>query len=153
MNDNTTAKRDFGALLKQLRNNKNLSLRKLGQATYLPHSFIAGIEAGDRPAGPSVAIKLADGLALCGEVRNEFLLLAAHTPKRDHLLQESRRLDTLTINFLPLMLMKHGVVADNIKSTELVNVNDSGAYAAREQLNIELKDGRKVSCEVRITNN
>jgi transcriptional regulator with XRE-family HTH domain len=153
MNDTTTAKRALGALLRQLRTNNHLSLRELGDKSNLPHSLIAGIESGDRPAGPSVAVKLANALELLGDARDLFLLQAAQTTRRDHLLQEAQGLDAIVINFLPRKLIANGVVPAQIKSSKLVEISENGAHAPREQLNIELIDGRKVSCQITVSNN
>jgi transcriptional regulator with XRE-family HTH domain len=153
MIDTTAAKRIFGSLLKQIRNNSNLSLRQLGVKSNLPHSLIAGIESGDRPAGLSVAVKLQKALELTSPDADVFLLKAAQTTHRDHLLQEVHGLDALTINFLPRFIIKNGLVPATIKNTEIFTVRENDAYAAREQLNIELTDGRKVSCHITITNN
>jgi transcriptional regulator with XRE-family HTH domain len=153
MNDTTTAKRAFGDLLRQLRTNNHLSLRELGDKSNLPHSLIAGIESGDRPAGPSVALKLRKAFELTPADADAFLLKAAQTTRRDHLLKEAQGLDAIVINFLPRKLIQNGVVSAQIKNSELVEVGENDACAPREQLNIELTDGRKVSCQITITTN
>lgn len=73
------ARRKFGDILKRLRVERELTLRELGIAADIPFAYLSLIESGKRGSGAGVATKLADGLKLVGEQRNEFLLSAEST--------------------------------------------------------------------------
>lgn len=111
----------FGALVKKLRNQAGLSLkgldRKSGGVTY---SLISAIESGDRAVGGIVAEKLADAFGLQGAEREQFLMQAAATRKRDRLMSYARTLDPEILNYVAWRLVKEGVDLTSIKSCELM---------------------------------
>jgi transcriptional regulator with XRE-family HTH domain len=72
----------FGQRLKTLRNEKRLTLQDLENRCGIKYSAIAAIETGRRAAGESVAQRLADGLMLRDEEKDQFLIEAMKT-KRD----------------------------------------------------------------------
>ena len=72
----------FGERLKALRNERRLTLNDLEQRSGVKYSAIAAIETGRRAAGESVAARLADGLMLRGDDKEQFMVEALKT-KRD----------------------------------------------------------------------
>lgn len=69
----------FGCYLKNIRQQRGISLRKLEEATGIAFPYISLIESGGNGVGPAKAARLADGLKLEGEERHEFLLSADKT--------------------------------------------------------------------------
>ncbi len=71
--------RDFRQYLKQLRASAGLSNRDLAARAGVPHSFIAGLQAGSRRVGEIQARKIGAALGLNGENLEEFVLLGVDT--------------------------------------------------------------------------
>jgi transcriptional regulator with XRE-family HTH domain len=66
-------------MLKRFREARSLTLRDLGSAASISFAYLSLVEGAKRGVGPAMATKLADGLHLMGDERNDFLALALKT--------------------------------------------------------------------------
>src|SRR5688500_14408088 len=69
----------FGGLLKALRTKRRLTLQDLEKRTGIKYSATGAIENGRRAAGNKIAERLADGLMLRDDEREDFLIKASTT--------------------------------------------------------------------------
>jgi len=73
------AKKEFGKLLKAVRNDRGFTLRQLAESAGMRHPNIAALESGRLSAGPEISEKLANTLHLRDTHKKEFLMQAANT--------------------------------------------------------------------------
>ena len=110
-------RRAFGNFLREVRANKNLTLRDLARRSGVPFPNISAIECGRLGAGRIVARKLAAGLGLRGSNKEQFLDHAAFTNSRDRLSKEHLGYPGVVANLLPGMLRRLGIEAHEIVRT------------------------------------
>ena len=146
INNAVEARMTFGSWIKDLRHKAHLSQRDFGAIINLPHSLISVIESGDRAVGAGLAEKLADALKLNNEERDNFLILAASTRKRDKLVGYARTMPSQALYFLPKVLRQTGVGQDNVKSAVLSRGKTGTGSAASDVLLLELNDGKQIRC-------
>jgi transcriptional regulator with XRE-family HTH domain len=120
MTDVHKTREAFGAQLKKLRKEAGYTLRTLEAKTGgITYSLISSIESGERAVGGDVAEKLANAFCLQGPEREQFLLKAAATRKRDRLVGYARTLDPEILNYVARRLVKEGVDLAAIESCRL----------------------------------
>jgi transcriptional regulator with XRE-family HTH domain len=139
------ARSDFGKKLRELRSSAGWTLRQMHETTGISFGVIASIEVGERVASPEAAVKLADAFGLVEKEREEFLLLAAATRKRDRLMQVSRTLPAALLNFIPQILMRRGVNIDHIGQCNIEERTEG-----EQQLTIAMEDGQKLLCRLEV---
>jgi transcriptional regulator with XRE-family HTH domain len=139
------AREAFGAWVKKLRLDAGLTLRaleaKTGGVTY---SLISSIESGERAVGGSVAEKLATAFSLHSAEREQFLLKAAATRRRDRLVGYARTLAPEILNYVAWRLVKEGVDLTAIEScllTPMLVDRDAKALVDAKQLEDQFKVG------------
>jgi transcriptional regulator with XRE-family HTH domain len=150
-----TSREAFGERLKDLRATAGLTLRELDALAGVAYSNICSIEHGERATGSITAYKLADALALQGTYREEFLLQAAGTRRKDKLVLEARELPAELLNFVPQALIKAGVNVGTISACHLnkqeASTSDLPSKRLTQSLGIELKSGNKINCLLTVT--
>jgi transcriptional regulator with XRE-family HTH domain len=75
-------RKQFGKLLRRLRDDDRLTLRELAKRSKVPFTGISAIEHGRAIAGMKTATKLADGLKLRAELRDSFILAASISSRK-----------------------------------------------------------------------
>lgn len=101
------------------RRQRGLSLRELQAACGVTYTVVSNIERGERAVGAGTAERLADGLGLRGEEREQFLFQAAATRRRDRLVGYARELEPEILNFLPKVLASQGVDLGGIERSAI----------------------------------
>jgi transcriptional regulator with XRE-family HTH domain len=132
---------EFGSRLRELRTNAGHSLRDIDKATGITYSLVSCIERGERAVGSDVAVKLADCLQLRGETRDQFLMKAAATRKRDRLVGYARSLAPEILNYVAKSLVEAGIDLATIEDCQLQNSN----------LLLQLRGGKQLTCELSMT--
>ena len=89
------------------------------EASGVIYTTISGLEHAERATGSLVAAKLADGLGLCDEERERFLIAAAGTRRRDRLVGYARTLAPEILNFVPKVLTGLGIDLQQVEAAEL----------------------------------
>jgi transcriptional regulator with XRE-family HTH domain len=144
INDMSRARETFGRLLHEKRVQAGLNQRGLARLAQTLSPIICSIEAGDRSVGADVAMRLADGLNLTGDERDQFLFKAAGTRKKDRLVGYSRMLLPELLNYVPKALRQAGISLEGIKAASLQGL-DTNDRNPSERLVLELKDGRTIA--------
>jgi transcriptional regulator with XRE-family HTH domain len=143
----------FGEMLKELRSSGGLTLREVGELTGITFSLISAMEHGEKTVGADSAVKLADAFGLTGEERDEFLLKAAATRRRDKLVRDARDLPAELLNFLPQALRNAGVDVAAISACQLESPREQSEGALQgfnRTLAINLNDGKKLMCGLKL---
>lgn len=116
----------FGQLLRLLRKRQNLSQGDLKAASGVSDSLVSAFEHGERAVGSEVAARLADALRLAGDEREDFLLAAASTRRRDRLVAYARHLPPEILNYLPRLMAEAGVDLATVNSGSIRQVSETG---------------------------
>lgn len=132
MQDYSRRRREFGRLLRSLRNERGLTCAELADRISSNFSAVAAIERGVRQAGADVSQRFADVLELQGEDRRRFVLLGLKTTKRDFLPKEVQGLDPQIIHPILALLADRKVgPVDIINLQSNVPVNSSNPKVAQ----------------------
>ena len=110
-------RRKFGGFLRGLRTSHDLTLRELAKTSKVPFPNISAIDCGRLGAGRIIARKLAQGLALRGSLKEQFLIQATFTNSRDRLSQEHLAYPAVLANVLAHMLRQQRVQPRDIVDT------------------------------------
>ena len=81
---------DFAKEILRWRTQQQLSVREFSQRAGLSASLISSLEQGERPISSQSALKLVDAFNLQGCQREQFLLKAAATKRRDRIVAYAR---------------------------------------------------------------
>ena len=119
MNTVFESRTEFGHRLRVLRKERGLSLRRLQEASGVTYSVVSSIERGDRAVGAETAERLADALGVCGEDRDQFLIQAAGTRRKDRLVGYARTLESEVLNFIPKVLSNRGMDLSTINRSSV----------------------------------
>jgi transcriptional regulator with XRE-family HTH domain len=144
MNNVFEHRAEFGDQLKQLRHEANHSLRGLGELSGVAYSMISAFELGEKAMGSETSVRLADALHLTGEQRENFLMKAAGTRKKDRLVGYARTLAPEILNYVAKSLLNAGIDLNQIKACKYLRSEAEGC----DVLALELSDGRKLSCSL-----
>ena len=147
MNNVHLQREQFGAQLRELRHQADMSLRDVEAITGTTYSMIATIERGEKAVGSDVAGKFADAFNLRGEQRDQFLMAAAATRKRDKLVGYSRCLAPEILNYVAKALQGCGFVLEQIDTCQLrKSAVNNGKDHSQDELVLGFKDGKQVVC-------
>lgn len=126
---------EFGSRLSNLRKQADLTNRELARRAHVPHSLIAGLQAGNRRVGEYQARKIGQALDLQGPELESFILAAVNTCT-EKVLKEARDYPSTFLNMVARQLRLAG-----IHPQDLLNFQLNGD-SARTVLRLCLQDGR-----------
>lgn len=119
MNDEKRNRIALGQEIQHRRNAAGWTQQELQDRSKVTYSAISAIEAGKRVVGSKVAEALADAFKLQGTEREQFLLRAAGTSRRDRLVGPARELPPEMINYVAQRLQAEKVAPNDIQECRL----------------------------------
>jgi transcriptional regulator with XRE-family HTH domain len=128
-----------------------LTVKELAQKAGMSASLVSAFEQGDKPVSSGAAVKLADAFKLSGAVREDFLLLAAATRRKDRVVAYARELSAEIMNFVPRALKKAGIDFAKIESSKYSHNVDGEGKSSPDRLEVVLGDGKKVVCSLSVS--
>lgn len=105
----TEVRKQFGQMLRESRKTAGLTLRGLAERANIQFSNIWAIESGRIIAGAKQAAKLADGLGLKGQKRENLLLAATLSSRRTNPGLEGAASNAVFYRALPWLLKRLGL--------------------------------------------
>jgi hypothetical protein len=127
--------RDFRQYLTQLRTSAGLSNRDLAARAGVPHSFIAGLQAGSRRVGEIQARKIGLALGLNGDNLEEFVLLGVDTCT-EKVLTEAKGYPASLLNLLATQLRVAGIFPELLSRCD---IKDAGKG---QHISLHLHNGK-----------
>ena len=125
---------EFGKYLSSLRQKANLTNRELAINAKVPHSLIAGLQAGNRRVGEYQARKIGLALNLDGAELDSFILSAVNTCTKK-VLQEAKDYPSSFLNMIAKQLRLAGILPQDLSNFQING--DSSIHV----LKIYLQDG------------
>lgn len=116
----------FSHYLTQLRTSAGLSNRDLAARADVPHSFVAGLQAGSRRVGEIQARKIGLALGLNGETLEEFVLLGVDTCT-EKVLNEAKGYPASLLNLIATQLRSAGIFPE-LLSRCVIQPADNGQH-------------------------
>ena len=139
-----TATKALGKKLKAFRRKSGMTQPQLAKESGVATSIVNDVENGIRSAGSKTLNRIAQGLQLPEEERFLFVLEGLRLSKRDFLIPDFRDYPPEILNFLPYVLMRAGIKAQDVRKISLPNKD-------RKNLQVKLKSGKAFSLEVRLS--
>lgn len=118
--------RDFRQYLTQLRTSAGLSNRDLAARAGVPHSFVAGLQAGSRRVGEIQARKIGMALGLNGEDLEVFVLLGIDTCS-EKVLNDARGYPASLLNLIATQLRGAGIFPELLSRCDIKDA-DKGQH-------------------------
>ena len=125
---------EFGKHLSKLRQEANLTIRELALRAKVPHSLIAGLQAGNRRVGEHQARKIGLALDLEGTLLDTFILSAVNTCT-EKVLQEAKDYPSTFLNMVAKQLRLAGILPQDLTNFQIIG--DSSKHV----LKLYLQDG------------
>lgn len=108
----------FGKLLSDLRERARLTNRELAVMAKVPHSLIAGLQAGSRSVGEYQARKIGKALELKDGALDSFVLNAINTCT-DKVLEEAKDYPASFLNMIARQLRLAGILPQNLRTFQI----------------------------------
>ena len=137
-------KKEFGKKIKKLRAKAGLTQPELAKASGVATSIVNDVENGIRSAGCKTINKISMGLELSDQDRFLLILQGLQFSRRDFLIPDFENYPSELLNFLPYVLNRAGIQAENIKNIELPG-------ADRKNLEIRLINGKTIQLDIRVS--
>ena len=137
-------KKEFGKKIKKLRAKAGLTQPELAKASGVATSIVNDVENGIRSAGCKTINKIGMGLELSDQDRFLLILKGLQFSRRDFLIPDFENYPPELLNFLPYVLNRAGIQAENIKNIELPG-------ADRKNLEIRLINGKTIQLDIRVS--
>lgn len=137
-----------GEIVARFRMQRGLTLRKLGEAAGIPHSYVSSIEQDHRSPGPKVGLRLAEALAMRKPDKDNFLLAVAEAGKKDRTTQRMRDIPRGLLLALAETLSQH-LGKKTVRSCRMAVSGEIGRGATPDFI-IEFTDNSRVGVELKI---
>ena len=109
---------EFGKKLSSLRQNEGLSIRALADDAKVPHSLIAGLQAGSRRVGEYQARKIGVALNLKDGALDSFILAAINTCT-EKVLEEAKDYPASFLNMIARQLRLAGILPKDLSKFQI----------------------------------
>lgn len=126
---------EFGRQLSRLRQEAGLTVRALAEDAKVPHSLIAGLQAGSRRVGEYQARKIGGALNLKDGALDSFILAAINTCT-EKVLEESKDYPASFLNMVAKQLRLAGILPKNLSKFQITR------GSTEHVLKLYLQDGK-----------
>lgn len=126
---------EFGKQLSRLRQKEGLTVRALAEEAKVPHSLIAGLQAGSRRVGEYQARKIGLALNLKDGALDSFILAAINTCT-EKVLEEAKDYPSSFLNMVAKQLRLAGILPKDLSKFQITS--DSTQHV----LKLYLQDGK-----------
>lgn len=133
----------FAKQLQELRKEKLLTVKELGDRAKVPSTLISGLQSGQRSVGENNATRIGQALGLEGDQLRAFVYAALNEAKRKAL-SAANEYPSEIVNHLPFMLHSAGIEAAEIEAIEEA-ANETGT-----ELTIRLPQGRNATLKTEL---